>query len=72
MAGFSIVLVLFVFIAIVVGLILLGLGTFAAGHFAGKSQKNRKLGVALRIISYFLLIPILAFGIIIFITSKLV
>ena len=72
MAGFSIVLVLFVFIAIVVGLILLGLGTFSAGHFAGKSQKNRKLGVALRIISYFLLIPILAFGIIIFITSKLI
>ncbi len=72
MAGFSIILVLFVFIAIVVGLILFGLGTFAAGHFVGKSVKKRKLGTALRIISYFLLIPVFAFGIIIFITSKLV
>lgn len=65
-------MVLFVLGAAVFGIILFGLGTFAAGHFAGKSQKNRKLGVALRIISYFLLIPIIAFGIIMFITSKLV
>lgn len=71
MGGFSLVLVLFAFVAVIVGLILLGLGIFAAGHFAGKGEKTAKLGVALRIISYFLLIPIFAFGIILFITYKI-
>ena len=71
MGGFSLILVLFVLGAAVFGIILFGLGTFAAGHFIGRSEKTRKLGTALRIVSYFLLIPIFAIGIIIFITAKL-
>ena len=62
MAGFSLILVMLLIAAFIMGLLMMIVGTVILKRAAGNSRRMKNLGVALRVVSYLILTPCFAFA----------